>query len=240
MSINNHDAIFKFKQFLGKERYQLPWLTSQWAIANDYDCAAAVSYILGVKPEIISCHIFHDYLVKNHTWTTDIRKVAADPESAWVAIFDWEHKGAGPGHNTNTDHIGIIESVDLAKNTITYISADSIDATHKTIPGHVTRNTISVAWVTGFGIPTLKPVSTIPVVNPAQSAAHNAPTFGLGGQPVGNTSTTGAGADVGLSKPTFGIGGQPVGNTSTTGASPDRTTVTHNGKTFGVGGQPLN
>jgi hypothetical protein len=66
------------------------------------------------------------------------------------------------------------------------------------------------------------------------------PTFGKGGQPVGDTSTTGAGADVGQPKPTFGIGGQPTGNTSTTGAGADNNTKTVNGKTFGVGGQPIN
>jgi LysM repeat protein len=169
MSVNADAAIAKFKTFLGKPRTELPWLGAS-RIQHFYDCAAGVSYILGIKPEIVSCHVLRDYCIKNGTWTTDLHKV----KRGMIVIFDWESK-KGLGHNTNTDHVGIVESVDVVHGIVRYISADS----GKVIPGVVTENPgISTLWITGFGEPVAldapTPADPAPI-HPIQQATHNTP-----------------------------------------------------------------
>jgi hypothetical protein len=184
MTITALDAVRKFKSYVGVKRAQLPWLRGRQYL---YDCAAAYSWIAGLHPEFTRCTEMKDYCVKKGTWTIDPTKA----KQGDAVMFDWEHKGAGLGHNTNTDHVGMVISIDLKKHTVKYVSADSTNPT----PGLVTVNTISLAWVTGFGRPVdfADPAQPTPV-HPVSSAIHNNPT-----NPI-----------AAVTPPTFGIGGQPL------------------------------
>ena len=172
-TLTAHDAIVQFKSFLGKTRPELPWLNGKTAgfpnrVKGFYDCALAYSFISGLRPVQVSCHVIRDLCLHNKTWHTDF--VGVQPGDA--VIFDWE-SGKGIGKNTNTDHIGMVVSVDTKAKTVTYVSAD----TGKVIPGIVTLNTVGAKWVTGFGRPVkfADPVSVVPPVHAEQSAAHAAP-----------------------------------------------------------------
>ena len=168
MAITAHDAITNFRTYLGKPRTELPWLGAS-RVKSFYDCAAGVSYILGIKPEIVSCNQLRQHCINMNTWTTDLHKV----KPGMIVIFDWE-SGKGLGQNTQTDHVGIVEAVDLVHGLVKYISSDS----GKVIPGVVTENPgISTKWITGFGEPVkiLPPVETKPDVHAGQATTHNAP-----------------------------------------------------------------
>ena len=167
------EAIHNFKSFLGKTREELPWLNGKThgfpnRVHGFYDCALGYSYISGLRPVQVSCHAVRDLCLHNKTWHTDFNHVL--PGDA--VIFDWE-SGKGIGRNTNTDHIGMVISVDPHKKTVTYVSAD----TGKVIPGIVTVNTVGSTWITGFGRPVTfaEPVLHTPVAHPEQQAAHAHP-----------------------------------------------------------------
>ena len=173
MAITVPNAIKTFKSFIGKPRVKLPLLSGRQYM---YDCAAAYSYIVGIHPTVNTCHELKAICVKNKTWTTDLAQV----KPGHAVIFDWEN-GAGLGKNTNTDHVGMVISVNKDK-TVTYVSADSTRPT----PGLVTVNTIATKWITGFGVPQAFGAVGAPVVHPDSAAFHNAPApeFGVGGQPL--------------------------------------------------------
>jgi hypothetical protein len=167
-----HEAISLFKTFLLKPRTELPWLNGTVKgfpnrVKGFYDCALGYSYISGLRPVMTSCHVIRDYCIANKVWFG--RKLwLAKPGDA--VIFDWSGKGV------ETDHVGMVVSVDTKKKTVTYVSADSIDATHKEIPGIVTLNTVGLKWVTGFGRPVdfADIVPVIPSVEPAKRVVHSA------------------------------------------------------------------
>jgi hypothetical protein len=172
MSETAQQAIAKFKTFLGKPREDLPWLNGKTPgfpnrVKGFYDCALGYSFIAGIHPAQVSCHAIRDLCLANKTWHTDLK----DVQPGDAVIFDWESK-KGLGKNTNTDHIGMVISVDLKAKTVTYISAD----TGKVIPGIVTLNTIGTLWITGFGRPVkfVPPVSVVPTIHAEQQAAHTA------------------------------------------------------------------
>lgn len=167
------DAIHNFKSYIGKPRTELPWINGTVngfpnRVHGFYDCALGYSYFSGLRPVVISCHVIRDVCLHNKTWTT----VLADAKPGDAVIFDWESK-KGLGHNTNTDHVGMVISTDLKNNTVTYVSAD----TGSVIPGVVKLNTISTLYVTGFGTPVkyASPVQVIPAPHPDQQAQHNQP-----------------------------------------------------------------
>jgi len=169
-----HDTITEFLAFRGHKREELPWLNGKTAgfpnrVHGFYDCALAVSYFIGMHPAIISCHVWRDYCLHNKTWHTDFNHV----QQGDIVIFDWE-SAKGLGRNTNTDHIGLVVSVDPHKQTVTYVSAD----TGPVIPGIVTLNTVGAKWISGFGRPVTyaQPVSVVPnAVHPDQQAQHAKP-----------------------------------------------------------------
>jgi hypothetical protein len=175
MAITPEIAIKQFKSFVKTPRVKLPWLRGRQYL---YACPAAYSWIVGLHPAVNTCHELKAICVKNKTWTTDLAQV----KPGHAVIFDWEN-GAGLGHNTNTDHVGMVISVNKDK-TVTYVSADSTRPT----PGLVTVNTIATKWITGFGVPQKFGVVGEPIVHPASSTFHNAPVtspaFGVGGQPL--------------------------------------------------------
>ena len=165
-------AIAHFKSFLGKPRTELPWLNGTVKhfpnrVKGFYDCALGFSYISGLRPIQVSCTAVKNLAIANKVWNLDIKKVL--PGDA--VLFDWE-TGAWIGKNKNTDHIGMVVSVDVKKNTVTYVSAD----TGKVIPGIVTLNTVSLKWVAGFArlVNFAEPVSHVPDVHPEQRAVHSA------------------------------------------------------------------
>lgn len=172
---NSHDAhtiINHFKSFLGKPRTELPWLNGTTngfpnRVKGFYDCALGFSYISGLRPIQVSCTAVKNLAIANKVWNLDIKK--AKPGDA--VLFDWE-TGAWIGKNKETDHIGMVISVDIKKNTVTYVSAD----TGKVIPGIVTLNTVSLKWVAGFArlVNFAEPVSVVPTVHPAQREVHSA------------------------------------------------------------------
>jgi hypothetical protein len=172
---NPHDAhstIDHFKSFLGKKREELPWLNGKTKgfpnrVHGFYDCALGFSYISGLRPIQVSCTAVKHLAQANKVWNTDIKK--AKPGDA--VLFDWE-SGKGIGKNQNTDHIGMVVSVDVRKNTVTYVSAD----TGPVIPGIVTLNTVSTKWVAGFArlVEFAEPTSVVPKVNPGQREVHSA------------------------------------------------------------------
>ena len=165
-------AITHFKSFLGKKREELPWLNGKTAgfpnrVHGFYDCALGFSYISGLRPIQVSCTAVKNLAIANKVWNLDIKKVL--PGDA--VLFDWE-TGKWVGKNKETDHIGMVVSVDIKKNTVTYVSAD----TGKVIPGIVTLNTVSLKWVAGFArlVNFAEPASVVPTVNPAQRQVHSA------------------------------------------------------------------
>jgi hypothetical protein len=113
-----------------------------------------------------------DLCLHNKTWHTDFNHVL--PGDA--VIFDWE-SGKGIGRNTNTDHIGMVISVDPHAKTVTYVSAD----TGKVIPGIVTVNTVGAKYITGFGRPVkfAEPELHVPTPHVDQQAAHAHPGFAI-------------------------------------------------------------
>ena len=172
---NTHDAqaiIAHFKSFLGKKREDLPWLNGTVKgfpnrVHGFYDCALGFSYISGLRPVQVSCTAVKNLAIANKVWNLDIKKVL--PGDA--VLFDWE-TGAWIGKNKETDHIGMIISVDTKKNTVTYVSAD----TGKVIPGIVTLNTVSLKWVAGFArlVEFADPASHVPEIHPGQREVHSA------------------------------------------------------------------
>lgn len=143
MTLTAAQAVAKLEAFVTvHDRKKYPWLATAARIQSLYDCAAAVSWVLGVSPEITSCGVWEQHFKDHKTWfTTGI------PQPGDLVIFDWE-TGAGMGKNQNHDHIGIVKSAD--KNGVTYVSADS---TKVPMPGYVTLNTVPYKWVTGYGRP---------------------------------------------------------------------------------------
>jgi hypothetical protein len=177
MSITVHDAIVHFKSFVGKPRKSLPWLRGRQYL---YDCAAAYCYIVGYHPSVTTCHELVAIFKKNGTWTTDLHKVTA----GMAVIFDWEH-GAGLGHNTNTDHVGLVTSVDVKNGIVRYVSADSTKTPPP--PGLVTNNQrgVSSKWITGFGSAVKFDAPAAPALHPVSSPFHNGATVTLPeGQPT--------------------------------------------------------
>ena len=167
-----HAIIAHFQTFLGKKREDLPWLNGTVKgfpnrVKGFYDCALGFSYISGLRPVQVSCTAVKNLAIANKVWNLDIKKVL--PGDA--VLFDWE-SGKWVGKNTNTDHIGMVMSVNLKNNTVTYISAD----TGPVIPGIVTVNTVSLKWVAGFArlVEFADIASTVPKVNPDQRAVHSA------------------------------------------------------------------
>ena len=163
-------AIAHFQSFLGKPRPELPWLNGTTPhfpnrIKGFYDCALAFSYFSGLRPIQVSCTAVKHLAQANKVWNIDIKKVL--PGDA--VLFDWE-TGKWPGRNLNTDHIGMVVSVDVKKNTVTYVSAD----TGKVIPGIVTLNTVGVKWVAGYArlVNFADPVSFVPDVHAGQREVH--------------------------------------------------------------------
>ena len=164
-------AIHHFKSFLGMPRTELPWLNGTThgfpnRVHGFYDCALAFSYFSGLRPIQVSCTAVKHLAQANGVWNLDIKK--AQPGDA--VLFDWE-TGNWIGKNLNTDHIGMVVSVDIKKNTVTYVSAD----TGKVIPGIVTLNTVSLKWVAGFArlVNFAEPVSVVPEVHPGQREVHS-------------------------------------------------------------------
>ena len=172
---NSHDAqaiINHFKTFLGKPRTELPWLNGTVngfpnRVHGFYDCALGFSYISGLRPIQVSCTAVKNLAIAQKVWMVDPK--LAKPGDA--VLFDWE-SGKWVGKNTNTDHIGMVMHVDLQKQTVTYVSAD----TGPVIPGIVTVNTVSLKWVAGFArlVEFADVTSSIPKVNPDQRAVHSA------------------------------------------------------------------
>jgi hypothetical protein len=172
---NSHEAqaiIHHFMSFMGKKREELPWLNGTThgfpnRVHGFYDCALGFSYISGLRPIQVSCTAVKHLAQANGVWNLDIKK--AKPGDA--VLFDWE-TGAWIGKNNNTDHIGMVMSVDTHKNTVTYVSAD----TGPVIPGIVTVNTVSLKWVAGFArlVEFGVPASVVPDVHPGQREVHSA------------------------------------------------------------------
>jgi hypothetical protein len=133
------DAITKLEQYKHTPRAKLPWLKGRQTLL---DCAAAVSWVLGITPEIISCGVLMDHFKARKTWFTSGVPVPGD-----IVIFDWT-SGKGMGRNINHDHTGIV--VSATKTLVTYVSADSTRPT----PGLVTDNAVSYKYVLGYGRPT--------------------------------------------------------------------------------------
>jgi peptidoglycan hydrolase-like protein with peptidoglycan-binding domain len=165
------DAIHNFKSFLGKPRTELPWLNGTVKgfpnrIKGFYDCALGFSYISGLRPIQVSCSAVKHLAQANKVWNLDIRKVL--PGDA--VLFDWESK-KGIGKNTNTDHIGMVISVDVKRKTVTYVSAD----TGKVIPGIVTVNTVGLTYVAGFArlVNFANPESVVPDLHQGQREVHS-------------------------------------------------------------------
>ena len=171
-TITAQQAITHFKSFLGKKREELPWLNGTTKgfpnrVHNFYDCALGFSYISGLRPIQVSCTAVKNLAIANKVWNLDIKKVL--PGDA--VLFDWE-TGSWIGKNKETDHIGMVISVDIKKNTVTYVSAD----TGKVIPGIVTLNTVGLKWVAGFArlVNFKDPVSHVPDVHAGQREVHSA------------------------------------------------------------------
>jgi hypothetical protein len=125
-----NQVITEFQKYEGISRKRLPWLKGR---TDMLDCAAGVSYILGVKPEIISCRVFKEAMIQKKVW-----KTTGIPKKGDLVIFDWTS-----GRKKDTAHIGIV--IIANKNVVKYISADSGD--HML----VTENTVGYNYVTGFG-----------------------------------------------------------------------------------------
>jgi hypothetical protein len=135
MAITAQQAISNFKKFIGVSRNKLPWLAGR---VNMLDCAAGYSYIAHLKPEQISCNEIRKICKTNKTWrTSDNGKTLPKPGDG--VIFDWS------GHQTGTDHIGMVITAD--KTGVTYVSADS--GSHQL----VTVNHVGWHYVTGWGTP---------------------------------------------------------------------------------------
>jgi hypothetical protein len=132
-------AVAKLRSYIHKPRTTLPWLKGR---TNLLDCAAAVSWIIGATPDIVSCGVWVDHFKAQKTWyTTGI------PQVGDFVIFDWTSgKGMGKG-NINHDHIGIVEKAD--KKGVTYVSADST----RPVPGLVTDNYVGYKYILGYGRP---------------------------------------------------------------------------------------
>lgn len=131
-------AVKKLEYYIHKPRKSLPWLKGR---LNLLDCAAAVSWVIAQKPEIISCGVWVDYFKAHKTWRT-----SGIPSVGDFVVFDWT-SGRGMGKNINNDHIGIVKHADKAG--ITYVSADST----RPVPGLVTDNYVSYKYVLGYGRP---------------------------------------------------------------------------------------
>ena len=164
-------AIAHFKSFLGKPRTELPWLNGSLPhfpnrVKGFYDCALGFSYISGLRPIQVSCTAVKHLAQANKVWNLNIKTVL--PGDA--VLFDWE-TGNWIGKNPNTDHIGMVVSTDVKKNTVTYVSAD----TGKVIPVIVTLNTVSLKWVAGFArlVNFAEPVSYVPTPHPDQRSVHS-------------------------------------------------------------------
>lgn len=143
------EAIAKLSQFVPvKNRAKYPWLATASRQKSLYDCAAAVSWVLNVNPEIVSCGVWEQHFVDRKVWFT-----SGVPQPGDLVIFDWETAVKNPkasmGKGTvNHDHVGIVISANAK--SVTYVSADS---TKIPCPGYVTTNTVGYNWVTGYGRP---------------------------------------------------------------------------------------
>jgi hypothetical protein len=137
------EAVAKLAHYIPiHDRRKYPWLGTVARQKSLYDCAAALSWVVGKTPEIISCGVWEQHFKNAHRWYTTGIPVAGD-----FVIFDWK-SGLGMGKNQNHDHIGIVVSAN--KKGVTYVSADS---TKVPMPGYVTENTVSYKYVTGYGRP---------------------------------------------------------------------------------------
>ena len=132
-------AINKLSKYKHLPRTKLPWLKNRQTLL---DCAAAVSWVFGTKPEIISCGVWVDHFRARKTWFTK-----GIPKPGDLVIFDWT-SGNGMGKNVNHDHIGIV--ITATKTLVTYVSADSTRPT----PGLVTDNAVGYKYILGYGRPT--------------------------------------------------------------------------------------
>ena len=187
-------AIALFKSWMGKPRTELPWLNGTVKgfpnrVHGFYDCALGFSYISGLRPVQVSCTAVKHLAQANKVWNLDIKKVI--PGDA--VLFDWE-TGKWPGRNVNTDHIGMVVSVDVKKGTVTYVSAD----TGKVIPGIVTLNTVGLKWVAGFArlINFSEPVSVVPELHPEQRSVHSVAAAPVAATPPAETAPLTTLADV--------------------------------------------
>lgn len=148
-ALNALGAINKLKAYEGKPRKSYPWLPQTWQQHTELDCAAAVSWVLGINPVIVSCGDMVTYFQHKKAWFTTGIPVAGD-----IVIFDWETANKNPkatmGHGTiNHDHVGIVIKAD--KNGVWVVSADSTTPT----PGLVSEygHAISYRYVLGYGRP---------------------------------------------------------------------------------------
>lgn len=158
LQITSTEAIAKLRSFIHKDRSELPWL-GKARIKAFYDCAAAVSWVLGFKgkDEIVSCGVWLKYFEDHKIWYTK-----GIPQPGDIVIFDWT-SGLGMGKNKGHDHIGIVEKAD--SKMVTYVSADSTKPT----PGLVTDNAVGYKFITGFAKPQYKIPSAGGVGKPASS-----------------------------------------------------------------------
>ena len=131
-----NQATAKLHTYLGKPRTELPWLRGRISML---DCAAAVSWAVGLNPEIISCHVLQAHLAHKGLWQT-----SGIPQPGDIVIFDWTGKQR---HTGNYDHTGLILKAD--KNGVEYISADSTRPT----PGLVSINKLPYKWIAGHATP---------------------------------------------------------------------------------------
>ena len=133
---NKTQTLDHFKTFINVVRPNLPWLKNRQTIQ---DCAAAVSYILELQHEAITCHELKNRMIQNKTWHQYDPKKPTLPKTGDTVIFDWQ------GNHTGTDHTGLV--LEAHPGSLTYISANSGN-THL-----VKINTVNYTVITGFGRP---------------------------------------------------------------------------------------
>ena len=127
----------KLATYAGKPRKALPWLKGS---PNLLDCAAAVSFVAGIEPRIISCGVLMGYLKGRHAWHTSGVPIKDD-----IIIISWSEQ-KGMGKNVGHDHTGFVTKAD--SKGVYYVSADSTRPT----PGLVTADHyVTYKQITGYG-----------------------------------------------------------------------------------------
>jgi hypothetical protein len=127
----------KLAGYAGTPRVKLPWLKGN---RNMLDCAAAVSYVAGIEPRIISCGVLMGYLKGKHAWHTTGIPVKDD-----IVIMSWSEQ-KGMGKNEGHDHTGFVQKAN--SKGVWYTSADSTMPT----PGLVTAmHYVTYKQITGYG-----------------------------------------------------------------------------------------